>query len=56
MECFVLSREGEPAGYAFVSNSGAIGPAAVLEQSDSGTMLATAVERLRANGVERVSV
>ena len=55
MECFLLSREGGPAGYAFVSSSGAIGPAAVLEQSDGGAMLAAAVERLRANGVERVS-
>ena len=56
MECFVLSRWGEPAGYAFVSSSGAIGPAAVLERSDGGPMLAAAVERLRANGVERVTV
>ena len=55
MECLVLSRRGEPAGYAFVGDGGAIGPAAVLERSDSGTMLAAAVERLRANAVERVS-
>ena len=55
MECFVLSRRGEPAGYAFVGNGGAIGPAAVLERSDGGAVLAAAVERLRANGVERVS-
>ena len=55
MECYVLSRKGEPGGYAFVSNSGAIGPAAVLEQSDGGMMLAAAVDRLRANGVEHVS-
>ena len=55
LECLVLSREGEPAGYAFVSTSGAIGPAAVLEQSDGGAMLAAAVEWLRANGVERVT-
>ena len=55
MECFLLSREGGPAGYAFVSSSGVIGPAAVLEQSDGGAMLAAAVGRLRANGVERVS-
>ena len=51
----MLSRRGKPVGYAFVGESGAIGPAAVLEQSDSGIMLAAAVKRLRANGVERVS-
>ncbi len=55
MECIALSRRGEPVGYAFVGESGAIGPAAVLEQSDSGALLAAAVERLRAKGVERVS-
>lgn len=55
MQCFVLSRQGEAAGYAFVSDSGAIGPAAVLRQSDAGTVLAASVARLRANGVERVS-
>ena len=55
MECVVLSRRGEPGGYAFVGDGGAIGPAAVLEQSDSGTMLSAAVERLRASGVGRVS-
>ena len=38
-----------------MSSSGAIGPAAVLEQSDGGAMLAAAVERLRASGVERVT-
>ncbi len=54
LACFVLSKNGAPAGYAYVSDTGAIGPAAVLEQEDAGTLLSAAVERLRANGVDRV--
>ena len=55
LECFVLSKNDAPAGYAFVSDTGTIGPAAVLDEADAGPLLSAAVERLRTNQIGRVA-
>lgn len=56
VECLVLSVDGVPAGYAFVSDEGGVGPAAVLDESDAGPLLSAAVGRLRQRGIGQVSL
>lgn len=56
IECLVMSINDEPAGYVFVSSSGIIGPAAVLSEPDSETLLIATTKRIRDMGIDHVSI
>jgi hypothetical protein len=56
MRCYLFNKGDQPAGYAYVSNDGTIGPLAALSAEDIAGMLCFCLDRLTSDGVDNFVV
>ena len=56
LECGILSNNGEPVGYVYVSDNGAIGPAAAISEPLMKSLVLWAVSRLKHRGIDNLQL
>ena len=52
MRCYLFEKDGEVAGYAYVSDDGTIGPLAALHEENVANMLCFCLDRLSSQGAD----
>jgi ribosomal protein S18 acetylase RimI-like enzyme len=56
MRCYLFNKGDQPAGYAYLSHDGTIGPLAALDAQDIAGMLCFCLDRLTSDGIDNFVV